>query len=78
MLSLVLVFVKMESENKTKYDTFYSNWKAETIINESYIDDVFESIHSTMIWNIQKSLEKGSVTGHKISISKYNPLKLPK
>ena len=28
--------------------------------------------------SILLSLEKGSVTEHKISISKYNPLKLPK
>ena len=29
----------MESEDKTKYDTLYSHSKAETIINESEIDD---------------------------------------
>ena len=42
------------------YNTFYSNSKAETIINEIVIDDAFESIYSTIISNIQKSLGKGS------------------
>ena len=37
-------------------DTFYSN--AEIIINQSDIDDVFESIYTTIISNIQKSLGK--------------------
>ena len=58
MKTLVLVFKKTESEEKTKYDTFYSNTKAEIIINESDIDDVFKSICTTIISNIQKSLEK--------------------
>ena len=58
MKTLVLVFKKIESEEKTKYDTFYSNTKAEIIMNESDIDDVFKSICTTIISNIQKSLEK--------------------
>ena len=49
MATLVLVFKKIESDDKTKYDTFYSNPKAEIIINESDIDDVFESIYTTII-----------------------------
>ena len=78
--TLVLVFKKIESKDKTKFDNFYSSSKAEIIINESDIDDVFESIYSTIISNIQKSLGKGSgwiidsVIDHTISISKYNPL----
>ena len=44
MITLVLVFKMIESEDKTKFDTFYSHSKAETFINESDIDDVFESI----------------------------------
>ena len=88
--TLILVFKKIESEDKTKYDTFYSSSKAEIIFNESDIDDVFELIYSTIISNIQKSLGKGSgwiidsVIDHTISNSKYNPLagssyiKLPK
>ena len=38
--TFVLVFKKIESEDKTKYDNFYSNSKAEIIINESETDDV--------------------------------------
>ena len=47
---------KIESEDKTKYDTFYSNAKGEIVINESDIDDVFQSIHITVISVIKKSL----------------------
>ena len=36
------------------------NSKAETIINKSEIDDVFEPIYLTIISNIQKPLGKGS------------------
>ena len=88
---LVLVLKKTESEDKTKYETFYSHSKSETIISESDIfNDVSESIYTTVISNIQKSLGKGSgwiidsVIEHSISVSKYNPLarssyiKLPK
>ena len=39
--TLVLLFKKIESEDKAKYNTFCSHSKAETIINESDIDDVF-------------------------------------
>ena len=58
--TLVLVFKKIESEDKTKCGNFYSSTKAEIIINESDIDDVFQSIYTTIITNIQKSLGKGS------------------
>ena len=90
MTTLVLVFKKIESEDKTKFDNFYLSSKAEIIINESDTDNVFKSIYTTVITNIQKSLGKGSgwiidsVIDHTISISKYNPLagssfiKLPK
>ena len=54
MTTLVLVFKKIESEDKTKYDNFYSSSKAEIIINESYIENVFKSIYTTIIANIQK------------------------
>ena len=56
--TLALVFEKLESEDKTKFDTFYLNSKAETIINESDIYDVFQSIYTKIISNIQKSLGK--------------------
>ena len=78
--TLVLVFKKIESGDKLKYDNFYSNSKIEIIINESDIDHVFQLIYTTIITNIQKSLGKGSdwiidsVIDHTISISKYNPL----
>ena len=51
--TLVLVFKKIESEDKTKFDNFYSSSKAEIIINQSDIDDVFQSIYTTIITNIQ-------------------------
>ena len=79
MTTLVLEFKKIESEDKIKYDTFYSNSKAEVIINDSGIDDVFELLYTTIIPNIQKSVGKGSgwildsVIDHTISISKYFP-----
>ena len=78
--TIVLVFQKIESKDKTKYDNFYSSSKAEIIINESDIDDVSQSIQTTIVENIQKSLEKGSgwiidrVIDHTVSVSKYNPL----
>ena len=90
MITLVLVFKKIESEDKTKFDNFYLSSKAEIIIHESDIDPVFQSIYTTIITNIQESLGKGSgwitdsVIDHTVSISKYNPLagssyiKLPK
>ena len=60
MKKLVLLFRKIESEDKTKFDNFYSGSKAEIIMNESDIDDMFQSIYTTVITNIQKSLGKGS------------------
>ena len=58
--TLVLVFKKIGSEDKTKNGNFYSSSKTEIIINESDIDDVFKSIYTKIITNIQKSLRKGS------------------
>ena len=65
METIVLVFEKIEIEDKTKYGTFYLSWKAEIIINERDIDGikynhVFESIYTTIILNIQESLGKRS------------------
>ena len=52
--SPVLVLKKIESEDKTKCDTFYSHSKAKTIINQSAIDyNVFKSIYTTVISSIQ-------------------------
>ena len=56
------------------------NSKAEIIVNESDIDDIFESIYSTIISSLEKSLEIGSswiidsVLDHIINILRYNPL----
>ena len=59
--TLVSEFQKIKSDNETKYSTFSSALKAETSINESDIDHVFESIYSSIISNKQKSMGKGSV-----------------
>ena len=40
--TLVLVFEKIESEDKTRYGTFYLHSKSEIIINVSDIDDAFQ------------------------------------
>ena len=60
MTASVLLFKKVESQDKTKYDNFYSSSKAELIISESDIDDVFQSAYTTIIINMQKSLGKCS------------------
>ena len=78
--TLVWVLKKIESDDKTKYGPYHLRSKAETIINQSDIYDVFESIYSPITSNIQKSLGKGSgwiidsVIEHNINISKYNLL----
>ena len=78
--TLVLLFKTIESVDKIKVVNFHLSSKAEIIIHESDIDDVFESIYFTIISNTQKSLTKSlgwiinSVIDHIISISKYNPL----
>ena len=80
MTTLVLVIKKIESEDKTKYNTFHSHSKAKTVINEKGTDDVFKSIYITITSNIQKSLSRGSgwdvvsVIEHSINIWKYNPV----
>ena len=80
MTKLGIMFNKIENEDKTKYNSFYTNSNPEIIINESDINDVFEPIYTTIISNKQKSLRKGldwiiySVIDHNISILKYNPL----
>ena len=47
--TLVLVFKKMEKDDKTKYNTFYSHSIAEAVINESDIDNVFKLIYTTIM-----------------------------
>ena len=58
--ALVLVFENIESEDKTRYENFYSSSKGEIIMNESDIDSMFQSIHTTIIIRIQKFPGKGS------------------
>ena len=58
--SLHCIRKEIETDDKTKYGTSCSNSKAETIINESGIDDVFETMYTTVISNIQNVLEKAS------------------
>ena len=58
--TLSLVLNKIESEDIIKHDNFNSSSKAEIVINESDINDVFKSIYTTIITNTQKSLENGS------------------
>ena len=84
------MFKKIESEDKTKHDNFYSSWKGEIVINESDIAGVFQSIYTLIITKKEKSLGKDScwiidsIIDLNISSSKYNPLagssciKLPK
>ena len=74
---------KTESEDKAKYDNFYSKnlfIKIYQFINESDIHDKFQSLYSKIIINIQNSLGKGSgwvidlAIDHISSSSNYNPL----
>ena len=60
MTTLVLQFEKIKNDNKTIYSTFCLNSKAERIINESNIDDVFKSIYKTVYIKHTKVLRKGS------------------
>ena len=72
--TLALMFRKIESEHKTKNDNFFLSSKAELIINESDIDNVFQSSYTSITTNIKKSSGKGSgciidsVIDHTISI----------
>ena len=58
--TFALMFKKIEGKAKTKFGNFHSSSKAKIIINESDNGDVFQSIYTTIIINIQKSLGKGS------------------
>ena len=90
MTTLVLELKKIQSDEKTLCSTFYLNSKAEIIIDEGNIDDVFELVYSTIPTNMQKPLGRNSgciidsVIDHNINVSEYNPLagssyiKLPK
>ena len=51
VITLLLVFKNIESEDKAKYDTSYSNSKEKIIINKNDIDDVFQSIYTAIMSN---------------------------
>ena len=55
--TLVLEFKKIENDDKTKCETFYSHSKAETFINKSDIDGIFKSICTTILSNIQENFQ---------------------
>lgn len=59
VMTLILVFKEVASDDETKYSTLYSYSKTETVVNQSDIDDVFETIYNTIKPNIQNSLGKG-------------------
>ena len=48
MATLVSSFEKLKSDDKTMYSNLYLNSKLETVISESDIDGVLESIYSTI------------------------------
>ena len=85
--TVVLEFKEIQSYDKALYSTFSS--KAEIITNENDIDDVFESIYSTVKSKLDKFPGQGlswvinSVIEHNINISYShlagsNYIKLPK
>ena len=49
MTTSVSVVTKIESEDKAKYDSFYSYSEAAKVISESDIDDVCESISTRVL-----------------------------
>ena len=71
MKSLASEFKKIESDDETKYRNFYTNSKAETVIVENGIDDVFESIYINITSVIGLGGIINSVIDRIIDISKY-------
>ena len=67
MTALVLVFIKIESKDKTRYDSFYSSSKGEIIINESDIGNqsiftaISQSINQSVFTTIMKNIRKSSL-----------------
>ena len=57
LMTSVLELMKQKWHGKTKYSPFYFSSKAETIINDSDINDVFESKYCIVISNTQSLLE---------------------
>ena len=44
--TIVLMYKKIDSNDKTKYENSYWRSKPEIIINESYTDDLFQSMYT--------------------------------
>lgn len=57
MATLAIEFKKTGSDDAAKYVTFYYESKSEKIIDESDLEDVFESIYCTIISKIQKYID---------------------
>ena len=49
VITLILVFQKIESGDKKKFDNYNSNSKVEIIANEKDIENVFKSIYIIFI-----------------------------
>ena len=58
--TLVLVFKKIAINDKTKDNMLYLQSKENILYNEIAINDVFESMYTTFVSNIQSPLGKGS------------------
>ena len=77
MTALVLGSKNKENDDKTKYDTFCSTSKTETVINKNGIDNIFESIYTKIISITANLLGKtsgwinDSAIDRNINISKY-------
>ena len=57
---MVFKLEKTINKDETKYRTFYSTSKTETVIHGSGIDNVFKSIDDTIMTKTQKYQSKGS------------------
>lgn len=60
VLTLVLKLKKTISKDETKYNTFCLNAKAETIIHDSGVGNMFQTMYSTIMTNIRKYQVEGS------------------
>ena len=59
--TLVLEFKELKIHDETKYSSFYLFSQGETIISDSDIGNLFESVYSKIISNIQQLLGKGLI-----------------
>ena len=61
---LVLVFKKIKSEGKIKYEIFYLSTKAEIVIDKCDINDEFQSIYTTIVIKHTNLLNKRKEFDH--------------